>query len=73
MALYLRWGFLIATGGSGSVYRRGGFRFTEIEAAGRAAGQNIWLTRMRSDNSGFNVGRGNVRSVAKSGSRLKIN
>lgn len=52
------------TGGSGSVYRRAADSgFTEIEAAGRAAGQNIWLIRMRSDNSGFHVGKGNVRSV----------
>lgn len=51
------------TGGSGSVYRRStDTGITEIEAAGRAAGQNIWLTRMRSGNSGFHVGKGNVRS-----------
>ena len=47
------------TGGSGSVYRRAvDSGFTEIEAAGRVTGQNIWLTRMRSDNSGFHVGKG---------------
>ncbi|GJG79156.1 hypothetical protein LOCUS_38160 [Klebsiella pneumoniae] len=47
------------TGGSGSVYRRAADTgITEIEAAGRAAGQNIWLTRMRSDNSTFHVGKG---------------
>ena len=44
---------------SGSVYRRAADSgFTEIEAAGRATGQNIWMTRMRSDNSGFHVGKG---------------
>ncbi|MFB3029333.1 hypothetical protein ACEWFA_23835, partial [Klebsiella pneumoniae] len=43
----------------GSVYRRStDTGITEIEAAGRAAGQNIWLTRMRSGNSGFHVGKG---------------
>ena len=56
------------TGGSGSVYRRAADSgFTEIEAAGRATGQNIWLTRMRSDNSGFHVGKGECPLCARSG------
>lgn len=56
------------TGGSGSVYRRAvDSGFTEIEAAGRATGQNIWLTRMRSDNSGFHVGKGECPLCARSG------
>lgn len=56
------------TGGSGSVYRRAvDSGFTEIEAAGRATGQNIWLTRMRSDNSGFHVGKGEYPLCARNG------
>ena len=47
------------TSGGGSVYLcSADSGFTEIEAAGRVTGQNIWLTRMRSDNSGFHVGKG---------------
>ena len=56
------------TGDSGSVYRRStDTGITEIEAAGRAAGQNIWLTRMRSGNSGFHVGKGECPLCARSG------
>ncbi|GKI42652.1 hypothetical protein NUBL13784_41770 [Klebsiella pneumoniae] len=56
------------TDGSGSVYRRAADTgFTEIEAVGRATGQNIRLTRMRSDNSGFHVGKGECPLCAKSG------
>lgn len=56
------------TGGSGSVYRRAADSgFTEIEAAGRATVQNIWLTRMRSDNSGFHVGKGECPLCARNG------
>ena len=59
------------TGGSGSVYRRAADSgFTEIEAAGRVTGQNIWLTRMRSDNSGFHVGKGEYPLCARNGTCL---
>lgn len=56
------------TGGGGSVCRRAADSgFTEIEAAGRATGENIRLTRMRSDNSGFHVGKGECPLCARSG------
>lgn len=67
MALF-QMGFSDHTSGSGSVYlRTADSGFTEIEAAGRVTGQNIWLTRMRSDNSGFHVGKGECPLCAKSG------